>query len=196
MNSLFAPPRPSEGPSNPTAFFLHPASILRFLEILCAIIVFGALAANGSSRGHSVYNDKDEPLHFAIGVGVSAFLVALGLLIARGVTELHPPSAPHHKKVVITGLALSAFWAFLWFVAFCWLANQWSKTKGKGDFNKKYVNAAQSAIAFSFFSVIFWGGSVFYGVLGVLNKGSDTNENYAGSADPNTAYAAFEEPKE
>jgi len=48
----------------------------------------------------------------------------------------------------------SGFWAFLYFVGFCYLANQWSRSKTpEGGFG---VNNLQAAIAFSFFSIFTW----------------------------------------
>lgn len=50
---------------------------------------------------------------------------------------------------------LTGFWSFLWFVAFCFLANQWQQTPAiKGA--SQGVDAARAAIAFSFFSIISW----------------------------------------
>lgn len=42
-------------------------------------------------------------------------------------------------------------WTFLWFICFCVLANQWSKTtdSNAGD-------AARAVVAFSFFSIVTW----------------------------------------
>uniref|UniRef100_A0A8C5RDJ1 MARVEL domain-containing protein n=1 Tax=Laticauda laticaudata TaxID=8630 RepID=A0A8C5RDJ1_LATLA len=50
---------------------------------------------------------------------------------------------------------LTGFWSFLWFVAFCFLANQWQRTPdSKGA--SQGGDAARAAIAFSFFSIISW----------------------------------------
>lgn len=47
---------------------------------------------------------------------------------------------------------LTAAMTFLWFICFCVLLNQWTRT------NSEYVmaDAARAAIAFSFFSIITW----------------------------------------
>lgn len=52
---------------------------------------------------------------------------------------------------VITG-----FWTFLWFVGFCFLANQWSHTSPKELPLEQASDAARAAIAFSFFSILTW----------------------------------------
>lgn len=51
---------------------------------------------------------------------------------------------------------LSGFWTFLYFVSFCFLASQWSRTQ-TGDLPlNQGADAARAAIAFSFFSIITW----------------------------------------
>lgn len=44
-------------------------------------------------------------------------------------------------------------WTFLWFVCFCLLASQWSKTPDDHSIPK---DAARATIAFSFFSIATW----------------------------------------
>ena len=47
----------------------------------------------------------------------------------------------------------TAAWTFLWFICFCVLANQWSKTSKD---NIVRGDAARAVIAFSFFSIPTW----------------------------------------
>lgn len=49
----------------------------------------------------------------------------------------------------------AGFLAFLWFVAFCFLANQWQRTTLTRGFSQG-ADAARAAITFSFFSIIIW----------------------------------------
>lgn len=49
-----------------------------------------------------------------------------------------------------------AFWAFLWFVGFCFLANQWQVSKPKDNPMNEGTDAARAAITFSFFSIFTW----------------------------------------
>uniref|UniRef100_H0WFL4 TGF-beta-activated kinase 1 and MAP3K7-binding protein 1 n=1 Tax=Otolemur garnettii TaxID=30611 RepID=H0WFL4_OTOGA len=51
---------------------------------------------------------------------------------------------------------IPAFWAFLWFVGFCYLANQWQVSKPKDNPLNEGTDAARAAIAFSFFSIFTW----------------------------------------
>lgn len=53
-------------------------------------------------------------------------------------------------------LLFAGFWAFLYFVSFCFLANQWSRTTADELPLNQGADAARAAIAFSFFSIITW----------------------------------------
>lgn len=57
---------------------------------------------------------------------------------------------------VLPGAGPPAFWAFLWFVGFCYLANQWQVSKPKDNPLNEGTDAARAAIAFSFFSIFTW----------------------------------------
>ncbi|OCT61721.1 hypothetical protein XELAEV_18047750mg [Xenopus laevis] len=50
-------------------------------------------------------------------------------------------------------LALAAVWTFLWFVSFCFLADQWRKTSYRVH---QGADAARAGIVFSFFSIFSW----------------------------------------
>lgn len=68
-------------------------------------------------------------------------------------SSLHPACHP----VCCTWLwERPAFWAFLWFVGFCFLANQWQVSKPKDNPLNEGTDAARAAIAFSFFSIFTW----------------------------------------
>lgn len=56
-----------------------------------------------------------------------------------------------YKCVMIAG-----FWAFLWFVGFCFLANQWQRTTPDNLPLNQGADAARAAITFSFFSIFTW----------------------------------------
>lgn len=47
-------------------------------------------------------------------------------------------------------------WTFLWFVGFCFLANQWQRTTSDKLPLNQGADAARAAIAFSFFSIFTW----------------------------------------
>lgn len=45
--------------------------------------MFGTLAAKGEWHDVSVFDGKDEPLHFAIGIGVFSFIVDIIFLVLK-----------------------------------------------------------------------------------------------------------------
>ncbi len=53
----------------------------------------------------------------------------------------------------VCAVCWSAAWTFLWFVCFCLMADQWSKTKNTSGIP---TDAAHAVIAFSFFSIGSW----------------------------------------
>lgn len=71
--------------------------------------------------------------------------------------------SPNYKKIkqgqhtpYLCSLFLAGFWTFLYFVSFCFLANQWSRTTPDELPLNQGADAARAAIAFSFFSIITW----------------------------------------
>jgi hypothetical protein len=49
-----------------------------------------------------------------------------------------------------------AFWSFVWFVGFCFLANQWQVAKEEDNPLREGADAARAAITFAFFSIFTW----------------------------------------
>lgn len=66
------------------------------------------------------------------------------------------PPLPTRGLFCLTLVDTPAFWAFLWFVGFCYLANQWQVSKAKDNPLNEGTDAARAAIAFSFFSIFTW----------------------------------------
>lgn len=71
------------------------------------------------------------------------------------------PVPPHSPSLAYGPFCLAlvdppAFWAFLWFVGFCFLANQWQVSKPKDNPMNEGTDAARAAITFSFFSIFTW----------------------------------------
>jgi hypothetical protein len=56
---------------------------------------------------------------------------------------------------------IAGLWAFLFFVAFCYMCNQWSKA-AEVDYGSSNINAA---IIFSFFSIFTWAGCAYFAYL-------------------------------
>ncbi len=58
--------------------------------------------------------------------------------------------------VIIVDIAVNGFWAFMWFVTFCFTADQNRKTPDKELFSTSERNCANAGVAFSFFAIILW----------------------------------------
>ena len=98
----------------------------------------------------SLHSDPPPPLPLWVGsVGD-----APSNLPCSSESRLLPPALHQHG---LPGPAPTpAFWAFLWFVAFCFLANQWQVSEPKDNPLNEGTDAARAAIAFSFFSIFTW----------------------------------------
>ncbi|OXA39224.1 Synaptogyrin-2 [Folsomia candida] len=150
---------------DPVTFAKKPPVILRGLCLLFAIIVFGCISSEGwrydrtKRRETCLFNDDGNACNFGVGIGVIAFLAAIGFLAGEYLFE-QMSSVKTRKHYVLGDLAFSGLWAFLYFVAFCYLSNEWSKSDdppgGVG------VGNVKAAIAFSFFSIFSWAGCGFF----------------------------------
>lgn len=69
------------------------------------------------------------------------------------------------RRAVIGDLAFTGLWTFLWFITFCYLVDQWSKTTEEDNAGGYGTTNAQAAAAFSFFSIIVWAGLGYFGYL-------------------------------
>uniref|UniRef100_A0A2I3H418 Synaptogyrin 1 n=1 Tax=Nomascus leucogenys TaxID=61853 RepID=A0A2I3H418_NOMLE len=127
----------------------------------CEAVVFGSIVnegyLNSASEGEEfcIYNRNPNACSYGVAVGVLAFLTCL-LYLALDVYFPQISSVKDRKKAVLSDIGVSAFWAFLWFVGFCYLANQWQVSKPKDNPLNEGTDAARAAIAFSFFSIFTW----------------------------------------
>ncbi|CAB1341518.1 unnamed protein product, partial [Coregonus sp. 'balchen'] len=84
---------------------------------------------------------------------------------------------------------LSSFWSFVWFVGFCFLANQWQVAKEEDNPLREGADAARAAITFAFFSIFTWAVQAFLGFQ-KYKLGADSalfSQEYVDpTADPNT----------
>uniref|UniRef100_F6R360 Synaptogyrin 1 n=1 Tax=Macaca mulatta TaxID=9544 RepID=F6R360_MACMU len=138
-----------------------PAVESNFMVKLFSIVVFGSIVnegyLNSASEGEEfcIYNRNPNACSYGVAVGVLAFLTCL-LYLALDVYFPQISSVKDRKKAVLSDIGVSAFWAFLWFVGFCYLANQWQVSKPKDNPLNEGTDAARAAIAFSFFSIFTW----------------------------------------
>ncbi|KAM4583878.1 synaptogyrin-2b [Odontesthes bonariensis] len=153
-------------------FVRQPQTIVRLLSWVFAIVVFSCITAEGyintphSAQAKCVFNENDSACHYAVGIGVIAFLACVAFLVL----DVYVPfmsNAQERKYVVMADLGFSGAWTFLWFVCFCLLASQWGRTH---DVRAIPEDAARATIAFSFFSIATW-GILTYFALGRFRRG-------------------------
>ncbi|OCT62717.1 synaptogyrin-2 [Xenopus laevis] len=139
-------------------FLKRPETILRIISCVFALIVFACIVTDGYSNSpgdstlYCVFNKNNDACHYGVGIGFLAFLACILFLFLD--IYLQTLSNVNYRKYIVLGdLGFSALWSFLWFVGFCFLANQWAVTVTRdltgGD-------SARAAIAFSFFSILSW----------------------------------------
>ncbi|XP_047642168.1 synaptogyrin-1 isoform X3 [Phacochoerus africanus] len=149
------------GAFDPYTLVRQPHTILRVVSWVFSIVVFGSIVNEGylnspsESKEFCVYNRNPNACGYGVTVGVLAFLTCL-LYLALDVYFPQISSVKDRKKAVLSDIGVSAFWAFLWFVGFCYLANQWQVSKPKDNPLNEGTDAARAAIAFSFFSIFTW----------------------------------------
>ncbi|XP_036408825.1 synaptogyrin-3a [Megalops cyprinoides] len=150
------------GDFDPVAFVKQPQTILRILAWVFSMVVFGSIVNegyvnSGSERLHCIFNKNNDACNYGITIGVIAFLASMFFFVL----DIYFPqisSVKDRKKAVLVEMGFSGFWTFLWFVGFCFLANQWSRTSPNELPLTQGADAARAAIAFSFFSIITWAG--------------------------------------
>ncbi|KAL7640274.1 UNVERIFIED_CONTAM: hypothetical protein RMT77_009688 [Armadillidium vulgare] len=153
---------------DPITFVQRPQVILRAACWLFSVIVFGCISSQGwqkdpvTNKEVCLYNKDGNACNYGVGISVIAFLASIGFIVGEYLFE-QMPSIKTRKHYVLGDLGFSGFWAFLFFVGFCYLTNQWNKTEeiagGIG------VNNMQAAIAFSFFSIFTWAALAYLAFL-------------------------------
>uniref|UniRef100_A0A8D0DTY4 Synaptogyrin n=1 Tax=Salvator merianae TaxID=96440 RepID=A0A8D0DTY4_SALMN len=145
---------------DPVEFLKRPQTILRIVSGIFSIVVFASIINEGYINSDKspvlrcIYNSNEGACNYGIAIGLIAFLACI-FFLAVDLYFQQISSVKDRKRVVLIDLGFSGFWSFLWFVAFCFLANQWQRTPdSKGA--RQDGDAARAAIAFSFFSIISW----------------------------------------
>ncbi|XP_074872141.1 synaptogyrin-4 [Carettochelys insculpta] len=144
--------------NNVVQFLRKPQTIARILAGLFSLIIFSSLVTDGyqnltaSSQLRCVLNDNGVACSYAITAGILAFLQSLLFLASDAYDSI---IISHKVKSVILSLDLtfSIIWSCIWFVGFCFLANQWNKS------THHYLlgsSSARASIAFAFFSIPCW----------------------------------------
>ncbi|XP_039211516.1 synaptogyrin-3 isoform X2 [Crotalus tigris] len=144
----------------PAEFAKRPQTLLRVLAGVLSIVVFGSIINEGyvntdkSPVLRCIFNSNEGACNYGIAIGLLAFL-ACSFFLAMDVYFQQISSVKERRRLVLLDLGFSGFWSFLWFVAFCFLANQWQRTPASKGASQG-GDAARAAIAFSFFSIISW----------------------------------------
>ncbi|XP_026131700.1 synaptogyrin-2-like [Carassius auratus] len=172
-------------------FIKQPQTIIRFLSWVFSIVVFATITAEGYMNSNvgvqvkCVFNDNEGACHYGAGIGVIAFLACFAFLLADALLP-SMSNAQERKYIVMADLCFSAVWTFLWFVCFCLLADQWSKTNDTRAIHKDAVHAI---ITFSFFSIGSWGALTYFALIRFRQGVKDVTQNYADPpADPTSVY--------
>ncbi|KAI8436190.1 hypothetical protein MSG28_004263 [Choristoneura fumiferana] len=150
------------GAFDPQAFIQRPPVIVRAVCWLFSVIVMGCISAKGwytkDGKEYCAYNDDTNACNYGVGISVIAFIASVGFIVGEYLFE-QMSSVKTRKHYVLADLGFSAFWAFLYFVGFCYLANAWGKTVPAPPGT---ANNMQGAIAFCFFSIFAWVGCAFF----------------------------------
>ncbi|XP_068585179.1 synaptogyrin-2b [Cebidichthys violaceus] len=148
-------------------FVRQPQTIVRILSWIFALVVFASITTEGyinsvhNPEAKCIFNQNDSACHYAIGIGVIAFLACVAFLVL----DVYLPfmsNAQERKYAVMADLGFSGAWSFLWFVCFCLLASQWAKSH---DINGVPQDAARATVAFSFFSIATWGLLTYFALV-------------------------------
>uniref|UniRef100_A0A667X5T9 Synaptogyrin n=1 Tax=Myripristis murdjan TaxID=586833 RepID=A0A667X5T9_9TELE len=149
---------------DPVAFFTHPRTILRLLSWVFSMVVFSCIVNEGyinigSERLLCVFNNNADACNYGVTVGVACFLGSICFLIL----DIYFPtisSVRDRRRAVLLDLVFSGtntnINTFLWFVGFCFLANQWQATSPDELPLAQGSDAARATIAFCFFSILTW----------------------------------------
>nr|XP_040135685.1 synaptogyrin-4 isoform X1 [Ictidomys tridecemlineatus] len=164
-------------------FLRKPKSIARILEGIFSLIVFSSLLTDGyqnkteSPQLHCVLNSNSVACSFAVGAGFTAFLSCLTFL-ALDAQESRIASTRFRTAFQLLDFILDVLWAGIWFVGFCFLANQWQHSQPKEFLLGS--SSAKAAIAFSFFSIPVW---IFQAYLAIQDLRNDVPVPYKRSLD-------------
>ncbi|XP_045397100.1 synaptogyrin-3 [Lemur catta] len=145
---------------DPVSFARRPQTLLRVASWVFSIAVFGPIINEGYVNADSgpelrcVFNGNAGACRFGVALGLGAFLACAAFLLLD-VRFQQISSVRDRRRAVLLDLGFSGLWSFLWFVGFCFLANQWQRT-APGPGTAQAGDAARAVIAFSFFSVLSW----------------------------------------
>ncbi|XP_074870447.1 synaptogyrin-2 [Carettochelys insculpta] len=176
-------------------FLQRPQVLVRLLSAVFSLIVFSCIVGEGyintpaTSELHCIFHHNADACRYGIGVGILGFLACV-VFFTIDVYFPRISNATHRKHLVVADLGFSALWTFLWFVAFCFLTNQWSLTLSANV--PVGADSARAAIAFSFFSIFSWGFLITVALQRYKMGVQDFTNNYVDpTPDPSTPYSIY-----
>ncbi|XP_070837215.1 synaptogyrin-1a isoform X3 [Chaetodon trifascialis] len=151
------------GAFDPLTFIRQPQTVVRILCWLFSIVILGCVANEGyvnrpeEVEEFCIFNRNQNACNYAVSMGALCFLCSTGFL---ALDSYFPQitGVKDRKKAVMADIGVSALWSVVWFVGFCFLANQWQVSKEEDNPLNEGADAARATIIFSFFSVFTWGG--------------------------------------
>ncbi|XP_061444498.1 synaptogyrin-4 isoform X2 [Rhineura floridana] len=123
-----------------------------------SLIIFASLVTEGyqnlttTSQLHCILNDNGAACCYGITVGVLAFLQCL-LFLGFDVFDTSITAHKFKYAILVLDVTFSIIWTCLWFVGFCFLANQWNRSTNHYLLG---TSAARASIAFAILSVPCW----------------------------------------
>nr|XP_045366594.1 synaptogyrin-4 [Camelus bactrianus] len=169
--------------SEAVQFLKRLKTITRIFAGVFSLIVFSSLLTDGyqnkteSSQLHCVLNSNNTACSFAVGAGLLAFLSCLAFL-ALDAHESCIANTRFKTAFQLLDFILAILWAGIWFVGFCFLANQWQHSQPRQFLLGS--SSAKAAITFTFFSVLVW---VFQAYLALQDLQNDALVPYKRSLD-------------
>ncbi|TEA25565.1 hypothetical protein DBR06_SOUSAS11710186 [Sousa chinensis] len=145
--------------SEAVQFLKRPKTIARSLAGVFSLIVFSSVLTDGyqnktdSSQLRCVLNSNNAGCSFAVGAGLLAFLSCLAFL-ALDAHEGRTTTSRFKTAFQLLDFILAALWAGIWFVGFCFLANQWQHSPPRQFLLGS--SSVKAAITFAFFSILVW----------------------------------------
>ncbi|KAM6966484.1 synaptogyrin-1a isoform 1-T1 [Tautogolabrus adspersus] len=149
------------GAFDPQTFFRQPQTVVRILCWLFSIVILGCIANEGyvnrpeEVEEFCIFNRNQNVCNFSVAMGTLCFLCCSAFLAL----DLYFPqisAVKDRKKAVMADIGVSAVWSLVWFLGFCFLANQWQVSKEEDNPLNEGADAARAAIVFCFFSVFSW----------------------------------------
>ncbi|KAI5698648.1 hypothetical protein M8J76_004532 [Diaphorina citri] len=155
------------GTFDPLTFVKKPQVVLKLVCFLFGVIVYWCISSGSwypegeSKKEVCLFNKDASACMYGSTIGFFGLLGAAAFVAGEYFFE-QMSSAKSRKHFVIGDMGFSGLWALLYFISFCYLANQWSDTSEKDVPESASTGDAYSAILFSFFSIFTWAGSAWF----------------------------------